>query len=194
MGGIPSEGMGAHTRLRYVSWRGDTQNVTQHVMQYVMQLEIDAPARAAWMVLGEQFGQIARWTSTLDESWLEGDLGPGALRVCQSSQSFGPFPPSKVTERLLDYDPALMELRYEATQGMPAMFREAVNHWRIETVSDTRCRVVSTAQVRLAWWALPLTPLMRIMMKSPMKAFELEVRRAVEHARGVLPRDAHEPV
>jgi len=165
-------------------------------MQYVMQIEIDAPARAAWVVLGEQFGQVAQWTSTLDQSWLEGELGPGATRVCRSSQSFGPFPPSTVTERLLQYDPAAMELRYEATQGIPAVFREATNHWRVEAMGDARCRVVSTARVRLAWWALPLAPLMRVMMKAPMRAFELEVRRAVEQqlaAAGPDPSTATEP-
>ena len=149
-------------------------------MQYVTEIEIDAPARAAWEVLGERFGAIAEWVGTLDESRLVGELGPGAQRVCRSSRSFGPFPAAVVTERLTHYDPAAMELRYEATKGIPAMFRHAGNHWRIETRGDTHCRVVSTASFRLAWWAMPLALVMRAMMRGPMSTFETDLRRAVQ--------------
>lgn len=149
-------------------------------MEFITQLELNTPARAAWTVLGERFGQIAEWTGSIETSRLIGELGVGAQRVCRSSQSFGPFPASIVTETLEEYDPAQMRFRYTAVEGIPAMFTRATNLWRIESLGPSRCRLTSRAELRMAWWATPLAPLVRVMMRKPMQEFERELRGAVE--------------
>ena len=149
-------------------------------MEFVTQIDIDTPAEIAWLVLGERFGEIATWSGSLDASHLVGDLGPGAQRVCRSSQSFGPFPPSEVTEQLREFDRSSRTLRYEATEGIPRMFEHASNRWTVEPVGPSRCRVTSTATLKLAWWAKPLGMLMRVMMRGPMRTFTAELREAVE--------------
>ncbi|MBX2800856.1 MAG: SRPBCC family protein, partial [Myxococcales bacterium] len=66
-------------------------------------IEMEASADQAWQVLGERFGDIAQWSSTLATSSLQGTLGVGATRVCQGT-GFGPFPPGEVTEELVEFD------------------------------------------------------------------------------------------
>jgi hypothetical protein len=43
---------------------------------------IDAPAAAAWAVLGERFGDIGEWATPITASALDHALGSGSVRTC----------------------------------------------------------------------------------------------------------------
>lgn len=53
-------------------------------MQIHMEVKINAPADEAWKVLGEGFGAISDWTSSLKASSLDGGLKAGGVRTCES--------------------------------------------------------------------------------------------------------------
>lgn len=148
-------------------------------MKYSTEIIAEGPASAAWQVLGERFGDLG-WSSTIAESWLDTELDVGVSRTCRSATSFGPFPPSVVTEKLTHFDRDAMELRYEATSGIPSFILKASNHWRIEAVNAQRCRILSEAEVDFAWWAAPLAWLFPMMIKNDMSRFTEELKRAVE--------------
>ena len=149
-------------------------------MKYVTEVIVNAPAIAAWTVLGERFGALESWTSTIAHTTLDGELQVGVARTCESTQQFGPFPPATVTERLTLFDREQMEFRYEATQGIPRFVKHATNHWRIEPIGTDRCRVTSTAEVRFTWWATVLAPLFPAMIRGDMHKLSEELRVAIE--------------
>ena len=152
-------------------------------MQFHTALDVNASAAAAWLVLGDRFGDLS-WTATIDNSRLDGATTPdvGVCRVCTSSTSFGPFPPSVVRETLTAFDRENMTFTYVAKEGLPAFVRRAQNTWTVRAVDDLTCRIESHAVVDLAWWARPLGWLMPMAMRRDMQSFTEELRAAVEAA------------
>lgn len=148
-------------------------------MELTTTIELDAPASAAWQVLGEEFGTIHTWSSSLSNSHLIGDLGVGAVRVC-TGEGFGPFPPGQVRERLLAFDRDGMQFTYEATEGLPWFVRRARNRWRVEPLGSDRCAVTTHATVELAWWVRPVGFLLPRAMKAALNTFLDELRARVE--------------
>ncbi len=109
---------------------------------------IDAPAAAAWAVLGERFGQIGEWAAPITSSSVDGELTVGAIRTCQFS-GFGPFKPGAIRERLFEFDPRAMTLAYESVEGMPSFVKMARNRWTVEPRSAASCLVRTHATLEL---------------------------------------------
>jgi hypothetical protein len=109
---------------------------------------IDAPAAAAWAVLGERFGQIGDWATPITNSYVDGELTVGAVRTCQFS-GFGPFKPGAIQERLVEFDPGAMTLAYESVEGIPSFVKSARNRWTIEPRSAASCLVRTHATLEL---------------------------------------------
>ena len=143
------------------------------------QIELDAPASVAWRVLGEEFGSVGEWASSLRSSSLDRELGAGAHRTCEV-QGFGPFPPGTIIEELLEFDREAMRFSYRPTAGMPPMFLGAQNRWSVEVIDERRCRVRSHASIELRWWALPLAKLLARSICSGVDGFAEELRHRVE--------------
>lgn len=141
---------------------------------------LEAPASVAWQVLGEAFGDVADWSTTLASSHLIGALDVGAARVCEN-RGFGPFPASQITETLTRFDRQTMSFAYDATEGLPAFVRKAENRWTIEPVGPHQCRVRIHATVTLAWWARPFGFLLPSLMRRDLDRFLEELRHQVEH-------------
>src|SRR5262249_55754755 len=95
---------------------------------------INAPAQAAWAVLGDEFGEIGQWAAPIVFSSVDSQPGPGAVRTCQIA-GFGPFRVGSVKERLLQFDPVAMTLSYESADGMPSFVSRAINHWSVHPVA-----------------------------------------------------------
>ncbi len=111
---LPASGIVADLRAHY----GPDMDIHE-------QVEIEAPASTVWEVVGERFGDIARWTEFLDSSSLEGELGVGAVRTCR----FQPNVFSRtgtIRERLTSFDRDAMRLSYEGI-GMSAFMERAIN-------------------------------------------------------------------
>lgn len=125
--------------------------------------EIDAPATIAWEVLGERFADIAHWADAVVASSLDGELGVGVVRTCDID-GFGPVPASTITERLTVFDRDEHTLAYEVLTGLPGLMRAVTNRWTIEDLDGLRCRVITVAELELAWWAVPFSPLLRMQL------------------------------
>lgn len=132
-------------------------------MEISAHVDIAAPAEVAWRVIGERFGDIAEWTSTLTASSLDSEVGVGAVRTCHFQPDV--FSSSGILrERLLGFDRTAMTLTYEGL-GLPFFLRGAVNRWSVTRVSSEVCRVESRARLDLRGVAVVLTPLMRPMIR-----------------------------
>ncbi len=149
------------------------------VMELRAEIAISAPPSAAWSVLGRGFGEICRWAAPITASWLEGDVGPGAVRVCQIAR-FGPVPGGVIKERLLTFDVEAMSFEYETVSGLPRFFESAVNRWSIHPLDGDRCLVRTHASVRLRGPMALLSPLLkRSFMHSATRVFD-ELRHHIE--------------
>lgn len=121
---------------------------------------IDASADQAWQVLGEQFAHHDQWASAILESSMDRPVSEGAVRHCKI-QGFGPVKGGTLSERLVDYRPQQMRLGYRVLSGLPPLIRSATNHWRVDALGAERCTISSNARMNLAWWAVPLAPLLK---------------------------------
>ncbi|MCH6258986.1 SRPBCC family protein [Puniceicoccaceae bacterium K14] len=147
-----------------------------------MEFTVEASAEKAWSVLGEQYGDIGGFLSSMISTRLEGELGVGASRVCESA-GFGPFPTMIVKEKLIKFDPKGYAFTYRAKKGLPVFIHSAQNAWTIEPKSDNRCVVRSRAEVDLAWWAKPLGIVLPSLMARDFRKVEEELKYRIEKDR-----------
>ena len=147
-----------------------------------LEIELDVSAQEAWNLLGEEFANVGDYASGVCKSSMDGELGVGATRACQT-QAFGPFPSLRITETLTEFDRGAMKYAYAAGGDMPAMFPSSVNRWSVEPLGPNRCRVKSHASIQLEWWALPLAPVLRWSILSEVKRFGEDLRYRLEHGK-----------
>jgi len=95
------------------------------------QIEVRAPAAAAWTILGEAYADYS-WLSSMDGSTSR--------------------------ERLTAFDRDAMTLSYEAIDGLPPIMERVTNSWSITPLGDGRCRIESRATIQLSGIAVLLTP------------------------------------
>jgi hypothetical protein len=143
---------------------------------------IQAPARAAWAVLGERFGRIAEWAAPITASSLVGAPGAGAVRTCHIA-GFGPVKPGVIRERLVTFDARAMSFTYEAVSGMPAFVASAVNRWSVHHRGDTACVVSTHATIELRGAARLLGWLMRSRLQRDGALVLEELRHMVEQGQ-----------
>jgi hypothetical protein len=140
---------------------------------------IDAPAAAAWAVLGAQFGDIGQWAVPILGSSLDGEPGPGAVRTCQIA-AFGPFAAGEIKERLVQFDPVGMALAYESAAGMSSFVRYAVNRWSVQPETEDRCMVRTHATLELSGPVRLLAPLLKRKLEGDGARVLEELRYRVE--------------
>ena len=116
---------------------------------------INASAEATWHVLGEQFADIGEWFDGVLESSIDGDVEEGATRTCKLANG-------DITELLTHFSRESRSLTYAVSSGLPSFMGDVQNAWTIEIVDDNRCRVTSVVTADLAWFAIPMTPLLRL--------------------------------
>ena len=150
-------------------------------MNLIVKTPVAVPAETAWRLMGEDFGNVAEWTSFLSASSLDGPVRQGALRTCTPRKGFGPFEPAEVTERLVVYQPEAMILEYEVLVGLPDMVKTARNRWRIHAVGEGRCLIHSHAVIEIRGLMRLLSPLLKMMMLRDLRKAHHEMRyRLVE--------------
>ncbi|MBL4788427.1 MAG: SRPBCC family protein [Kordiimonadaceae bacterium] len=128
-------------------------------MTTIFQIELDIPAERAWVAVGEKFGDTGLWTSFLDSSYMEGEVGVGGQRVCVQGKK-------KLTEHLTKYDPQTMTLEYELIGGRPAIVKFAGNRWTVVPLGSQRSKLTMSPTSQLRWWALPLAPVMSLVLRA----------------------------
>jgi len=68
---------------------------TEPSIELALDLELAAPAARVWTVLGEEFGEVDKFASGVVKSSMEGPVGVGAVRACQTpafGQGWDPGP------------------------------------------------------------------------------------------------------
>ena len=151
-------------------------------MELQAEVIINAPARAAWALLGDQFGKIGEWAVPIDESSVDSRPGPGAVRTCQIAR-FGPFPAGTIKERLFEFDPMAMSLAYESADGMPAFVSRAINRWSVRPETPARCRVRTEATLELSGPVRLLAPLLAFKLRGDAARVLDQLCYRVEHGR-----------
>ncbi len=148
-------------------------------MKINTEIQIHAPASSAWTVIGERFGEIAEWTSSLNSSSLSGELAVGTERYCDNP-GWGPFPEGQTVERLTEFSPHERALTYEPTDGLPWFVTSAKNRWTVTPLGDEKCLVRSDATVELMFFLRPLGFIFTALLAGPMKTLLGELTTAIE--------------
>lgn len=141
-------------------------------MKISTKIYLSAPAEKAWEVLGDKFGDFGLWTSSLTSSKLNGNLGVGAVRTCQTP-GFGPFAAAVVKERLVEFNPKEKRYTYVVESGLPAIFKNVKNSWSIESIDNKNCIIHSYAVAELSFWLRPFSWVFPLLIKRDLnKTFE----------------------
>ena len=145
--------------------------------------ELEASASAVWNVLGEQFGDIGNWFNGVVKSSMDSPVGVGAVRTCDI-KAFGPIPEGHVVEKLTHFDRDSRSLTLVITEGVPGFMKLAQNAWTVEDLGNGRSRATSVVTIRLAWWALPMAPMIKKQLGKTIRSFvrELETEASSETA------------
>lgn len=124
-------------------------------MQKSRTIEVNLPADKLWQAMGERFGDNGLWAASLTSSHLTGKLEVGVNRVCMNKTQ-------ETVEELTMFSPEKLELAYRITSDLPAIIKNASNHWSIKPIGTDKCLVTSHVKSDLVWWAMPLNPLMSL--------------------------------
>ncbi len=135
---------------------------------------INTSATQAWQVFGQGFGEWADWADGIQASSLDGPLTQGVTRT-NDTTSLG-----VVTQKLTQFDENRRSLTYVFTSGLPPFLTAIRNEWTIEDLGADRSQIVGHASFDLAWWALPLTPLLKLKMGGALRGFAAEFAAHVE--------------
>ncbi|MBX2800973.1 MAG: SRPBCC family protein [Myxococcales bacterium] len=141
--------------------------------------DVDAPAERVWHVLAEQFADVGAFARGVRSSVMDGPVGVGAVRTCES-EAFGPFASSRVTEELVTFSPEAMRFTYVAGGELPRFIPSSTNRWSVESLGVGRSRVSSHASIDLVWWAVPFAPLLGFSIGSAVTTFGEDLRHRVE--------------
>ena len=143
-------------------------------MQVIASIDINASADTAWQVFGEDFEGISKWLDAIISSSLDGDLAAGVTRTCT-------FPKDLVIkEKLTRFDPKTRSLSYAILSGLPVFMHKVDNAWTIENIGNNRSRATSVVTAKLAWYAIPLVPLVKIGLGKTLKGALAQLATAVE--------------
>lgn len=145
-------------------------------------IDIEVPAEKAWHELSEGFGDTGKWTSLLDSSVLIGEAKAGSHRECRIGKKI-------LTENITRLDHTAMQIDYDLIQGRPLIVRTAQNSWQVTRLGAQRSRVTMQPNMVMAWWALPLAPLLILGLKQSMPTVLEEFKHWAETGR-VHPRKA----
>lgn len=151
-------------------------------MELHKEIIVNAPAAAAWAILGEQFGRIAEWAAPITDSSLEGEPRVGAVRTCRIAR-FGPVAPGAIRERLLAFDPQARTLAYEAVAGMPRFIARAANRWSVHARDEQSCIVRTQATLTLRGPAVLLGVFLKWKMQADGERVLEELRHRIEYGR-----------
>jgi uncharacterized membrane protein len=91
-------------------------------------LIIGKPIAQVWEVLGNQFGEISKWSSLIKESKVYGDskLADLDYSIRETNTKNG-----ITKQEMISFDPKKYSLSYKSISGTPAIIKEVRAHWRL---------------------------------------------------------------
>ncbi|MEM7716033.1 MAG: SRPBCC family protein [Cyanobacteria bacterium P01_A01_bin.68] len=139
-------------------------NSGDYQMQIKRQFTVNASADRLWEIMGQEFGQVSHWASSIHDSQgrntgrvLEG--APCSGRVCETAM--GNF-----KEQIHTYDESSKTLAYDAKgDKMPFFVKRLANNWTFTPLSEGKCKVDMRMEIGLLpVFNLLMAPMMRIQM------------------------------
>lgn len=123
------------------------------VIEIHLETEIDAPAEEVWQILAHQFGDIADWSATVNESRSltmdeipDGfDAVPNAPAPARATVA---GPGISLTEVITMYSEEAMELTFEGTNLPPLVFEYAKDTQRVIPVSANQSLLTFDVSVK----------------------------------------------
>lgn len=139
-------------------------------MQITTTIDTDLAPADLWRVFGEGFEHVSDWAHSIVASSLDSPLAVGAVRTCDLKAT-GPVVAGKVTERLTVFDPSARALTYVVTSGIPGFMRHLDNAWTFEALPSGGTRVTSAIKLEMAWWSMPMAPMVRSQLSKAVRGF-----------------------
>ena len=150
--------------------------------------EIDASADAVWELMGERFADIGEWSDTVVSSSLDGDLGEGAVRTCELKPT--PAASGHIQERITKFDRAGRSVAFDIIDGLPGFMRLVNSAWTIEPMGANKARGVNTLTIKVAWYMVPMLPLIRVQFAKTIKSFIPQIELAANRPMRVVESSA----
>ena len=137
-------------------------------MEIVTKRQMNPSVSDVWNLLGERFADIGQWSNSVERSHLDGPLGHGAVRTCELKPT--PGGPERIQERITLFDRDNRALNYLILSGLPGFMRRVENAWTVEAKAG-QTLVTSTLSIALAWWMLPMAPMIRRQFSKTISGF-----------------------
>lgn len=146
-------------------------------MKITTEIIINKPALTVWEIVGNQFGSAHIWASALTHT--EGSGRKVAEQVCEDRtcdiKGMG-----HIHEKLLDFDPKRLTLKYEVIDGFPFFVERGVNRWTL-TQEGSSTRLQSVAEITTQGLiGMLMAPLMKIQMTGLMHRLLEDLKHYVE--------------
>lgn len=153
-------------------------------MQKTFEINLDISAPKAWIAIAEQFGELGQWTSLLTSSHMQTKMELGGKRVCMIKDQ-------EINEIVTELDPDNMTFAYEATKGLPPFMKTGSTQWTLTRLAGNKSLVTAISRFELAWWALPLTPLLLLGIKASFNKVMREFKHWAETGEVHSDKKAH---
>jgi hypothetical protein len=149
-------------------------------MRIENEIVINKSAPLLWGIVGEKFGSAHVWASGLNHS--EGSGRKLSEQVCESRtcdiKGMG-----RIHERLLDFDPKRLTLKYEVVHGFPFFVERGVNRWTLTQEGDAT-RVHSLAEITTRGFVGSLmAPMLKMQMTGLMRRTLEDLKHYAETGR-----------
>ena len=105
-------------------------------MKIIKELTVNSSVDAVWEVLGNQFGDVAKWASIISQSELSATpIVAGTTRSTNTTNG-----PTK--QRVTSFDPANHRLAYEAISGAPFFIKSIDAMWSLSAITEQSTKLV----------------------------------------------------
>ena len=156
-------------------------------MKIVKNLEINKRIVAVWEVLGNQFADIAKWSSLIEKSEVSGDPKiPGVNFSIRSTQTTaGP-----TMQELTSFNPEQHSLSYKAISGTPFFFKSVNAKWSLSEASGEKTHLVLDFEVKFKGLFGILSPVIKLKLGKVgdelLDDFKYYVENGKAHSRKVM--------
>lgn len=110
---------------------------------------INATADRVWEITGPGFGEVGKWSTTVDHATISGEPEfEGAVcstRSCDlNAKGF-----SSINEKITAYDAKNKTLSFDIVEGVPGFVTRAYSHWEVIKVSETTSKLKVTTTMEM---------------------------------------------
>ena len=128
-------------------------------MRIIKELSIAKPVDEVWEVLGNQFGEIAKWASIISHSEVSGQPKlPGvnySIRSTKTTQG-------DTQQELTGFDPDKHEISYKSISGTPAIIKQVSAHWSLKKEGENNTQLMLDFSAEMKGMGFILAPIAKI--------------------------------